>query len=257
MPSPEGRRAKNYTRHIAVRSAQGLQGHRSDRPSWPAQLPRTEFRHRGPQCTMGDNLPRRIGNSIGLGRVSGERPARSPTPGGPPGARRPELRAPPCLGGRPDGVARGRPVAAGRGDRSDALVGRTRAPNVPAHRRGVGVRLSGLGGPRRVVAWRPVQTVQTVQTVLGPRADSARRRGLPSRRGLGRCQPWRGDDRGRHLGLGRLGLTAHPAGAVGVPAIVPRRDVPLVGMWTSTRARNSSGSTVSVPAVGPSDLSDR
>ena len=32
---------------------------------------------------------------------------------------------------------------------------------------------------------------------------------------------------------------------------------PLSGMWVSTRARNSSGSTVSVPAVGPSDLSER
>ena len=32
---------------------------------------------------------------------------------------------------------------------------------------------------------------------------------------------------------------------------------PLSGIWTSTRARNSSGSTVSVPAVGPSDLSER
>ncbi len=32
---------------------------------------------------------------------------------------------------------------------------------------------------------------------------------------------------------------------------------PLSGMCTSTRARNSSGSTVSVPAVAPSDLSDR
>lgn len=84
---------------------------------------------------------------------------------------------PPRLGGRPDGVARGRPVAAGRGDRSDAPVGRTRAPNVPARRRGVGVRLSGPDGPRRVVAWRPVQTV------LGSRADSARQRGPPSRRG--------------------------------------------------------------------------
>ena len=32
---------------------------------------------------------------------------------------------------------------------------------------------------------------------------------------------------------------------------------PLSGMCTKTRARNSSGSTVSMPAVGPSDLSDR
>jgi len=35
---------------------------------------------------------------------------------------------------------------------------------------GVGVRLKGPGGPRRVVAWRPVQTV------LGSREDSARAR---------------------------------------------------------------------------------
>src|SRR5450830_1070312 len=28
-------------------------------------------------------------------------------------------------------------------------------------------------------------------------------------------------------------------------------------MWTSTRERNSNGSAVSVPAVGPSDLSER
>ena len=32
---------------------------------------------------------------------------------------------------------------------------------------------------------------------------------------------------------------------------------PWSGIWTNTRARNSSGSAVSVPAVGPSDLSDR
>jgi hypothetical protein len=32
---------------------------------------------------------------------------------------------------------------------------------------------------------------------------------------------------------------------------------PLRGMWVSTRARNSSGSVVSVPAVGHSDLSER
>jgi len=53
-----------------------------------------------------------------------------------------------------------------RRGRSDAPVGRTRTPNVPARGRGVGGRRSGSGGPRRVVAWRPVLTV------LGSRADS-------------------------------------------------------------------------------------
>ena len=65
------------------------------------------------------------GNSIGLGRVSGERRARSPTPRGPPGARRPALRPPPRLGGRPDGVFRRRLVSAGT-DRSPGWDGRAR-----------------------------------------------------------------------------------------------------------------------------------
>ena len=66
-----------------------------------------------------------------------------------------------------------------RGDRSDAPMGLTRTPNIPARERGVGVRLNGPGGPQRAVAWRPVQTVP------GSGADSARRRGPPSRRGCG------------------------------------------------------------------------
>jgi len=95
-----------------------------------------------------------IGNSIGLGRVFGEHTARSPTPRGPAAAPRwPSGRRCPWAPGR-------------RRGRSDAPVGRTRTPNVPARGRGVGVRLSGSGGPRRVVAWRPVLTV------LGSRADS-------------------------------------------------------------------------------------
>jgi len=81
----------------------------------------------------------RIGNSIGLGRVSGVRTARSRTPRGPAGARRPDLRPPPRRGGRLNGVFRRRPVAAG--GRSDATVGQTRSPNVPARGKGVGVRL--------------------------------------------------------------------------------------------------------------------
>jgi len=32
----------------------------------------------------------------------------------------------------------------------------------------------------------------------------------PPAGGLGGPEPWRGNDRGRRLGLGRLGLTAHP-----------------------------------------------
>ena len=64
-----------------------------------------------------------IGNSIGVGRVSGERTARSLTARGPAGAQRPDLRPPPRLGGRPDGVFRGRPVAAGT-DRTPRWDGR-------------------------------------------------------------------------------------------------------------------------------------
>ncbi len=63
------------------------------------------------------------GISIGLGRVSGERTARSPTARGPAGAPRPARRPPPRLGGRPDVVSRGRPVAAGT-DRTPPWDGR-------------------------------------------------------------------------------------------------------------------------------------
>jgi len=64
-----------------------------------------------------------IGISIGLGRVSGERTARSPTARGPAGAQRPARRPPPRLGGCPDVVSRGRPVAAGT-DRTPRWDGR-------------------------------------------------------------------------------------------------------------------------------------
>jgi len=56
-----------------------------------------------------------IGISIGVGRVAVEHTARSPTPQGPAGAQRPAHRPPSRLGSRPDGVSRGRPVAAGTG----------------------------------------------------------------------------------------------------------------------------------------------
>ena len=122
----------------------------------------------------------RIGNSIGVGRVFGEHTARSPTTRGPAGAQRPARRPPPHLG-RSRWMSGGCfPWAPGRrGDRSDASVGRTRTPNVPVRDRDVGVRLRKSGGPRRVVAWRPGQTV------LGSREDSARRRVPPSQRGRG------------------------------------------------------------------------
>ncbi|MFN4771085.1 MAG: hypothetical protein ACK5N1_03610, partial [Gemmatimonas sp.] len=72
--------------------------------------------------------------------------------------------------------------------------------------------------------------------------------GRPPAAGLGRRESWRGDDGGQRSG-GGLALTPHPARAVGIPAVT----CPLSGIWTNTRARNSSGSAVSVPAVGPSE----
>gem|GEM_PF-4867544 len=44
-----------------------------------------------------------------------------------------------------------------------------------------------------------------------------------------RITPWRGDDRGWHCRRRGRRRAPHSAGAFGVPAIVPRRDVPLVG----------------------------
>jgi hypothetical protein len=48
-------------------------------------------------------------------------------------------------------------------------------------------------------------------------------------RGLGRRQPWRGDDGGRPVRGGGRCLVPHATRAVGIPAVVPRRDVPFVG----------------------------
>jgi len=79
---------------------------------------------------------------MGLGRVFGERTARSRTLRGPADALRPAVRPPPRLGGHVDG---------------------------------------GFRRPR-VVAWGPVPTV------LGLRADSARRRGCVEARGSGRSR---------------------------------------------------------------------
>jgi len=56
---------------------------------------------------------RGIGNSIGVGRVFGECRARSLTPRGPAGTRRPAQRPPPRLGGRANGVFRRRLVSVG------------------------------------------------------------------------------------------------------------------------------------------------
>jgi len=53
--------------------------------------------------------------------------------------------------------------------------------------------------------------------------------GRPPAGGFGRRESWRGDDQGWRIGCGGLGLTPHPARTVGVPAVVPRGDVALVG----------------------------
>jgi len=75
-----------------------------------------------------DALVFRIGISIGVGRVSGERTARSPTTRGPAGAQRPARRPPPRRFGRPDGVARRHPVARGRIGRPGGTDARTERP---------------------------------------------------------------------------------------------------------------------------------
>jgi len=64
------------------------------------------------------------------------------------------------------------------------------------------------------------------------RGDRPRRSagaGSPSGGWPRRRQPRRGDDRGRPVRCRRLRLPPHAAGAIGIPAVVPRRDVPLVG----------------------------
>jgi len=89
------------------------QGHVTTRYyGWYANRPRGTRRKAAPAPADGPPALR-IGISIGVGRVSGEHAARSPTPRGPAGARRPDLRPPPRLGGRLDGGFRRRPVARG------------------------------------------------------------------------------------------------------------------------------------------------
>ena len=51
----------------------------------------------------------------------------------------------------------------------------------------------------------------------------------PAAGGLGRREAWRGDDHGRRRERDRLSLTSHPARTVGIPAVVPRGHVALVG----------------------------
>jgi hypothetical protein len=53
--------------------------------------------------------------------------------------------------------------------------------------------------------------------------------GRPAATGLGWRQPWRGDDGGRPVGSGRRRLLAHAPRTVGIPAVVPRGDVALIG----------------------------
>lgn len=65
------------------------------------------------------------------------------------------------------------------------------------------------------------------------------------------------DDRNRRLG--RVVSLAPPdaPGSAGVPAVVALHHLAGIGDVGDRRARNSSGATVAVPAVGPSALSER
>ena len=52
--------------------------------------------------------------------------------------------------------------------------------------------------------------------------------GRPSASGFGRRESCGGDDEGWRIGCYGLSLSSHPARTVGVPAVVPCRDLPLV-----------------------------
>ncbi len=63
----------------------------------------------------------------------------------------------------------------------------------------------------------------------GSTSKSCWSRGCPPAGGLRRRQPWCGDDRGRRIGDGGLGLPPHGTRSIGIPARVPRGDVARVG----------------------------
>jgi len=103
-------------------------------------------------------------------------------------------------------------------------VGRTRTPNAPERRRGP-PRGAGAELREDLVDHRP----------LGHERDEAHRavaggarEGVDFKDLLQQRRPPTG---------GRLGLTPHPTRAVGVPAVVPRGDVPLVRYVTALAAR--------------------
>ncbi len=88
-------------------------------------------------------------------------------------------------------------------------------------------------------------------------AGAAPPQGLrPPAAGVGRRESGRGDDGGWPVGGGGRLLVPHATGRLAHQPSYRVVTWPLSGIWTSTRARNSSGSAVSVPAVGPSYVSD-
>ena len=139
--------------------------------------------------------------------------------------------------------------AADPGPAGDAAIGPPCTPNVPAYWRGVGGRTQGA-----VVAAAGGRGAREAPRLAGDRWG-APRPGVwlaGGAGGLGRREPWRGDDRGRRIGRDGLSLTPHPARTVGVPAVVPRGDVTLVrNVHQDPGQRTRAGPRVRRPPSGP------
>ena len=128
-----------------------------------------------------------------------------------------------------------------------------RAPAAPAAARlRRGVRICGLRDarhdPHRAGAVRAHQRVDL--------EELPQQRRPPARR-LGGRQARRDDHRHGGIGTGGCRPAPHPARAVGIPPVVPRGDLPLVGDVGEHAREELQGLDGLVTAVGPSALSER
>ena len=114
-----------------------------------------------------------------------------------------------AAGARVDGGLRGPPCA--------SRAARSAMREDPVDHRGLG---DERDNPHGAMAGRARERVD-LKDLLEQRR--------PPAGGLGGRQPRRGGDHGRRSGRDGLSLTSHPPRAIGIPAVVPRRDVALVG----------------------------
>jgi hypothetical protein len=113
------------------------------------------------------------------------------------------------------------------GSRGPALLGASRGGGRGDARAEVGEDLvdhRGLGDegddPHRAMAGRARERVDF---------EDLLKQGRPPAGGLGRRQPWRRDEGERPFPRGRHHLLPHATRPIGIPAVVPRRDVARVG----------------------------